>query len=379
MAMLRRMRGERRERGATFVLAIVSLVVMLILGTSFIGRTINALYQAKNTRDDMTALQVAESGVDMVISMLYDNYGNIGDQLATAGQYQRTFTMPRGTCNVLVTSNYGGVADGLLIRSSGTTPNNVSARVRVVAKAITDVGRVFRGAIFSNSPLTLNGAGSVLPDASGSGGDIYANGDITFNGTSFTMEETGHIYTTGTTDWVPDEVPGTNVYQNIAPIPMPVIDLNWYRNHATTVINGNLNITRDVFDLNGITYVTGSVKLAGNYRGRGVIVAQGKIQITGNVIAVTGEAGSDQYALVVMSPRSVTIAGDATVEGLVYAHNVDAQVTLSGNPTIEGAICADVVTTNGSITVRYSDVWGGLPIPGQDKPQYQQVSWQRVS
>ena len=368
----------RDERGGTFVLAIVGLVVMLILGTSFIGRTINALYHAKNARDDMTALGLAESGVDMVVCMLYDDYGGISSQLAGSGQYHHTFSMPRGTSDVQVYTNYAGVPDALLIRSTGTTYNNVDARVRVIAKAMTDVSRVFRGAIFSDSPLTLNGAGSVLPDASGQGGDIYANGDIAFNGTSFTMSDTGHIYTTGTTNWVPPQVPGTNVFQNIAPIPMPVIDLTWYHNHATRVVNGNLTVNGGAFDLDGITYVTGDVKLAGNYRGRGIIVAAGKIRITGNVTAITGESGSDGYALVVMSPRAVSISGNSTVEGLVYAHNVDAEVTLSGNPYIKGAVCADVVTTNGSITVEYSDVWSGLGLPGQDKTQHQQVSWQRV-
>ncbi|UCH33960.1 MAG: pilus assembly PilX N-terminal domain-containing protein [Armatimonadota bacterium] len=368
----------RDERGATFVMAILGLVVMLILGTSFIGRTINALYTAKNARDDMSAVSLAESGVDMVICMLYEDYGSIGSQLQSSGQYQKTFTMPRGTCYVHVSTNYGGVADALRIQATGTTSHNVQAQVQVIAKAMTDVSRVFRGAIFSNSPMTLNGAGSVIPDESGDGGDIYANGDITFDGTSFTMSNTGHIYTTGTTNWVPPQVPGTNVYQNIAPIPMPVIDLNWYQANATTVINGNLSINGGEFDLDGITYVTGDVKLAGSYRGRGIIVAAGKIRVTGNVEAITGEEGSDDFALVLMSPRSVSIVGGATVEGLVYAHNVDADITLSGNPYIKGAICADVVTSNGAITVEYDDVWGDLGLPGEDKPQYQQVSWERV-
>jgi len=368
----------RDERGATFVMAIISLVVMLILGTSFIGRTINALYNAKNTRDDMVALQLAESGVDMIVCMLYEDYGSIGSQLQSAGQYHQVLTMPRGTCDVRVWANYDGIPDALLVRSTGTTNTNVQARVRVVAKAMSDTTRVFRGAIFSDSPMTLNGAGSVLPDASGQGGDIYANGDIGFNGTSFTMSNTGHIYATGTTNWVPPQVPGNNVYQNIAPIPMPVIDLAWYRSHATRIVNGNLNISGGEFDLDGITYVTGDVKLAGNYRGRGVIVAAGKIRVSGNVTAITGEAGSEDYALVLMSPRAVSISGNATVEGLVYAHNVDAEITLSGNPYIKGAIVADVVTTNGAITVEYDDVWGGLPVPGRDKTQYQQVSWQRI-
>jgi Tfp pilus assembly protein PilV len=39
---------------------------------------------------------------------------------------------------------------------------------------------------------------------------------------------------------------------------------------------------------------------------------------------------------------------------------------------------AGVVTTNGSITVEYDDVWGGRQAPGRDKKQYQQVSWQRI-
>ena len=359
-------------------MAIVSLVVMLILGTSFIGRTINALYQAKNARDDTAALNLADAGVDKTICMLYEGYGSIGTQLASTGYYAHTFTLPRGTCAITVTTGYGGLPDALLIRSEGTTSTNVGAQVRVVAKAITDVSRVFRGAIFSDSPMTLNGAGSVLPDASGQGGDIYANGDITFDGTSFTMSETGHIYASGTTNWAPPQVPGTNVYQNIAPIPMPQIDLTWYKANATKVINGNLTISGGEFDLDGITYVTGFVRISGSYRGRGVIVAEGKIQVTGNVTAITGETGSEDYAMVLMSPRSVSISGNSTVEGLIYSHNVDASVTIEGTPFIKGAIVADVVTSNGAITVQYDDVWDGLSLPGKDKPQYQQVSWQRI-
>lgn len=363
-------------------MAIVSLVVMLILGTSFIGRTINALYQAKNARDDTAALSIADAGVDKTICMLYEGYGGIGTALASTGYYTHTFTMPRGSCTITVTTGYGGVANALLIRSVGHTSNDVDAQVRVVAKAITDVSRVFRGAIFSDSPMTLNGAGSVLPDETGTGGDIYANGNISFEGTTFTMGNQGRIYTTGTTNWVPPQVSGTNVFQGISPIPMPQIDLAWYKARAATdgrIINGNLTISGGEFDLSGITYVTGFVRISGNYRGRGVIVAEGRIQITGNVSAITGETGSEDYALVLMSPRSVSISGNSTVEGLIYSHNVDASVTIEGTPTIKGAICADVVTSNGAINVQYDDVWMDLPIPGKDKPQYQQVSWQRTS
>jgi hypothetical protein len=103
-------------------------------------------------------------------------------------------------------------------------------------------------------------------------------------------------------------------------------------------------------------------------------VATGRIRVTGNTLASDPEAD----ALVLMSPRSIHIAGNSKVEGLVYSHNVDAEVTVSGNPTVVGALVADVVTTNGSITVEYSDVWSGLPLPGSGKTQWSQISWQRI-
>ncbi len=75
---------------------------------------------------------------------------------------------------------------------------------------------------------------------------------------------------------------------------------------------------------------------------------------------------------------SVTIAGNCTVDGLIYAHSVldDAETTVSGNVTINGAIISDVVRTNGSITVTYNDVWDALPLPGIGKMQWAQISWE---
>ncbi len=89
-----------------------------------------------------------------------------------------------------------------------------------------------------------------------------------------------------------------------------------------------------------------------NYTNTNVlIVATGNTKITGNVTA--GNPSTDSLALI--AAKSVKI---------------------SGNAEIYGAICADVVTTNGGITVRYRDVWGGLPIPGKGKTQWAQISWE---
>ena len=366
-------RRSRSQGGSAFILAMVALVVLLFLGVSFTAKTINALQAASNQRGYTSALMLAESGVDRAIIELYEDYNGVNATLAGAGQYSETVTLPQGSVTYNVTGNYHSYANTVLVESTGTTNQGKTSKVRVVAEYTPDVSRVFRGAIFSDNPLTLNGAGGVYPDSSGEGGDIYAHGSITFNGTSFTMTDTGYIYSTGTTNWVPSEVPQTHVYQNIAPFPMPVIDLQWYRDHATTTYIGNENFNGGTA-LDGITFVQGDVKMSGSFTGKGVIVATGSISVTGNVTA--GDINND--ALVLLSPQAVKIAGNSRVEGLVYSHNVNASVTLSGNPQIYGAIVADVVTTNGSIEVYYKDVWSGLQLPGTGKTQWAQVSWQQV-
>jgi hypothetical protein len=233
---------------------------------------------------------------------------------------------------------------------------------------------VFEGAIFCDSPLRLNGSGGVYPDSSGKGGDIYSHGDITFNGTSFTMTADGSIYSTGTTNWVPSEVPSTHVHENIAPLTMPVIDLDYYRSIATTIISGNKTFkSSDLTGLSGVIFVDGTVKISGTYTGQALIVATGAISVTGGVTTAHPESN----CLALLSPKSIKIAGNSRVDGLVYAHSVvdDADVTLSGNITVYGAIVSDVVRANGGIEVHYRDVFG-LPVPGTGKTQWAPISWQ---
>jgi len=362
-------------RGSVFILAMVALVVLLILGTSLVQMAVQGLGTASNDRRELEGLSLAESGVDMAITKLYEDYDGINATIDGGGPYTDSFSLAQGNVTYTVIAPYSGIPDTCLITSDATTWTNRHVRVRVVASYQRDVSRVFEGAIFSNSPLVLNGSGAVYPDATATGGDIYANGDITFNGTSFKMSKEGSIYTTGRTNWVPVDVPATHVHQRIAPVAMPVIDPSYYEAIATTVYNGRITFSNsNMQNLSGVIFVKGDVKIAGNYSGQAIIVATGKIQITGSV--TTSNPATDTLALI--SPKAVAVTGNPTVHGLVYAHSVlaDASIDLKGNIEVHGAVVSDVVTTNGSITVTYSDVWKGLPLPGVGKQQWAPVSWE---
>ena len=365
------------RRGSVFLLAMAALITLLLLGTSLIQTSIQGLSFASKDRRHMEAFCLAESGVDMAITKLYEDYDGINAALATSGTYSDSFSLAQGDVSYTVTAPHQGIANSCLIVSDSTTWAGKRVRIRVVASYEVDPSRVFEGAIFCDSPLTLNGAGGVYPDADGTGGDIYTHGDIVFNGTSFGMSEDGSIYTTGTTNWVPGEVPSTHVHENIAPLQMPVIDLDYYRSIATTYYSSGQTFTGDdLTGLSGVIYVKGDVTISGTYTGQAVIVATGKITVTGNGV-IAADSSVDTIAL--LSPKAIKINGGAEVHGLVYAHSVinDAETTLGGNITVYGAIVSDVVRTNGGIEVYYRDVWKGLPLPGVGKTQWAPISWEQ--
>jgi hypothetical protein len=371
------MRGDRKCEGSVFLLAMVALTTLLLLGGSLLQSAIQGLARSSDDQKRRDAFSLAESGVEMAICKLYEDYDNINVTLETSGTYSHSFTLPRGSVSYVVTAPYSGIADSCLIDAVGTTRTNKQARILVIASYMRDVSRLYKGAIFSDSPLVLNGGGAVYPNSEGEGGDIYANGDITFEGTSFDMTGDGSIYTTGTVNWVPPEVPATQVHQNVAPCTMPVIDIDYYESIATAKYVGRTTFNdSNLAGLSGVIFVKGDVSISGNYTGQAVIVATGKIKITGNVVATNPD--SDTLAL--LSPKAITIAGNARVDGLIYAHSVvdDAATTTGGSVEINGAIVADVVRTNGAITITYADVWKGLPLPGNGKTQWAPMSWQEL-
>jgi hypothetical protein len=365
------------RRGSIFLLAMTALITLLILGTSLVQTSIQGLHWASNDRRYMEAFCLAESGVDMAICKLYEDYDYINATLETSGTYTDSFTLTQGSVSYTVTAPYAGIAESCLIVSDATTWTGRQARIRVVAAYQSDTSRVFEGAIFCDSPLTLNGSGGIYPDADGEGGDIYANGDINFNGTSYEMTVDGSLYSTGTTNWVPPEVPVTNVHEGVAPLVMPVIDTDYYRSIADTYLTGNQTFNDgNMVGLSGVIFVKGNVNISGNYTGTAVIVATGTINVTGNVVTENPEVDT----LALLSPKAIKISGNSTIHGLIYAHSVvdNSDTTLGGNTTIYGAIVSDVVRTNGGIEVHYRDVWKDMVLPGVGKTQWSPISWQQL-
>ena len=119
-----------KTHGSVFLLAMVALVTLLLLGTSLMQTSIQGLSWASNDRRQMEAFCLAESGVDMAITKLYEDYDNINDTLSTSGTYSDAFTLTQGSVSYSVSAPYSGVSDSCLIVSDATTWTGKQVRIR---------------------------------------------------------------------------------------------------------------------------------------------------------------------------------------------------------------------------------------------------------
>lgn len=173
-------------------------------------------------------------------------------------------------------------------------------------------------------------------------GNVSAGGEVTHGGNNYIEGE---------------------IFENQPQLPLPEIDLNYYRSIATQYYPGNKTFAGNI-TLNGVIFVEGQVSISGNISGQGIIVSATGIKVTGDVVY---QAGEDFVAFI--TPGTIKVAGNVRVDGLLYSHNVElpTEVDLLGNVTINGAVIGDQIITKGNVQVTYDprikEV--NLPLPGE--------------
>ncbi len=153
------------------------------------------------------------------------------------------------------------------------------------------------------------------------------------------------------------------IFENQPQLPLPEIDLNYYRSIASQYYPGDKTFAGNI-TLNGVIFVEGQVNISGNISGQGMIVSATGIKVTGNV---RYQAGDDFIAFITVG--TIKVAGNVTVNGLLYSHNVElpTEVDLLGNVTINGAVISDQIVTKGNVQVTYDPRIReiNIPLPGE--------------
>jgi len=240
--------------------------------------------------------------------------------------------------------------------------------------------------MFSDHNFTISGNPSVLSHNELGGAGIYANGNINFNGASSVIH--GPISATGTISGTTTQVPAdAGRYQHVDRVPMPEVNVAWYRSHADLVYVGNKVKFNSGHDASIGTYadpkiifVDGSAEISGQFKGVGTMFATRGIKVTGNCTYADPDSS---WAFV--TTGAFTVAGTAQIHGLVYAHNATgtAEFIGHGTPNIFGGVVADLITLTGSYTTEWDGQAAKIEaLPGTTYPSgppvIETVLWERI-
>jgi hypothetical protein len=397
----------RNDSGVSFVYAIVALGAMLILGLTFLQVGLNSAKWAYGHYRDQQAFALAESAIDHAIWMMQasvEGDGGINTALdvsmteAAAGIQQtftsETWTLPTGAYRFVAKAPYKGIYGTAEVRGTGIDQNGHIAEVcTVLTPTYPDPGgsdRVppacFQHAMFSDHNLLVNGSPQILGHPEVGGAGLYANGNITFTGTSSVIY--GPISATGTITGTTTQVPATaGRYENAPRESMPTIDLAYFKSIADVMYTGDpvkftsgYDASAGTYDDPVIIFVDGTAQVAGNFTGVGVIVATDGIDVTGSV---TYGAPGSSWAFV--TAGNFTTKGATQIHGLIYCHNATGTADFigTGTPNIYGGVIADVITINGN----YITEWDADPLqiaelPGMARLYYPPVVdtlyWERM-
>ena len=342
----------------------IFLVVLLIVGASLVATGSQELQTASRVRKESRALNLAEAGVDYAAWKLYYNPNQALPVTWTRSDLGTgTFSV---TASRYVDGSGNSVANTVVLQSTGTSQGWPS-QVKVVGKFLVNPGEnnpIFDHALFSNADLTMGGTADVT-------GSVACNGNLTLQGTP---SVTGDARAAGKITVKGGNITGTKTA--FAPkVPMPTIDLAYYRSIATTVVGSGYNFSGTTA-LNGVTYVNGDCSVNSTFSGTGIIVCSGKVSVNGSARVESLENDS----LAIVSAGGVRVNGNCRIEGFIYTHNLDVPAGFTGNGTADilGGVIADVITSSGTLYVEYKKPTQSLPGATSAPAQFAAISWRRV-
>jgi len=354
--------------GVLFFLLIIS-VLLVGTGTLTVGH--QSLADADSKYSD--ALNLAEAGVNYEFRKLTQNPAN-------ADQYPgTTYTFGNGSFKVYCANKDGttpwDTSSGSLYVTCAGTVDTESRTVKVSVKGFDPPGKF---AIYTMDSISI-WRGSALSIA----GDVGSNGQLDFTASP---QITGSVYFNGpNAGWYGTPPTGYNVstasnslsWKTVSEVANSTVT-GGLTTLATTNNNANANppivgnaITTDVTLTAGNYYIT-SMNLTGNDQihfdnSKGPVNiwlgpegGSGTANFRGGTAAVP-IASNSAYAnhIYVATQSGLNLAGNQTIDALIYAYNKDAQgneygyVQNSGNPTLNGQIIANKVDINGNITINY--------------------------
>jgi len=411
------MRPRNAQRGIVFITAMVALVVMFLVGVTFLQMSTYRVKEAQRGLDALNALAMADAGLNYMIwnqkrpeqslakianaSILPDatSPSSLNASASSPALRQSTpnelpdnsqfaawlmqYTLPTSTTNTL---------DGYQVIAKGSY-RGYTRTVRGILRAPQpppDTGPpinpppppVLDYALFSGTGLTISGNSTIR-------GDVGCNADLTVDSGSARVignaSAGGRITTKKSTN-----ISGERLESQPQVILSDIIQLaNLYAYAAANgneIYNGSMSFSSNTLVSNRVIYVKGDVTINSNTEFSGIvtIVAEGNVKINGNVSSV-GPADSSNLFIITPSTVTLKINGNADINATIIAPGVNAVFDASGSAVILGAVIANSVSSTGAfdITYRKPNVSAVIVPPppvntGDDALAWSVAAWQEL-
>jgi choice-of-anchor A domain-containing protein len=362
--------SKANERGAMFIVAIVTLTVLLLLGASLIERSQNAVYRSAVQARSVQSFHYAEAGINKAIWALNQPNG----WLTYAGE-QRT-SLEGGFFDVTITptpSGRGVFTDRVRLLATGYTPGPNGKR-RLPKKILAIVHkdpRYFTYAVFGRDKVTIgNGTVTVMSDSYTTdngqygGSNVAESGDIGTNSTGANAVEIlpqGEVH--GSVTVGPTATPQTcvnsrgtitgtvsaseaaTILPSITLMPPGMVDLGdvWLEGTQQLTLNEGTYHMSDL-DMFGSAQIicNGKVQI---YLDQTTDVGNPDVRIGGNGIVNTSMLPSNLVIYCKNDVTSIDISGNAAFYGAIYAPQ--AAIRLNSGQ-VYGALVGRTVTMNGA-------------------------------
>lgn len=243
---------------------------------------------------------------------------------------------------------------------SASADNGITTRNSVVKMTLFPAAAAFDHAIYSLSSLEIGGNTDIE-------GNVFANGDINFNGVSAEID--GDAYASGDVDTSSGNVTGDSV-STVGSGSQLIIDPTVYI--ATSTLDGTYFANETLAEnyLNGETRVDEIIYVAGvgndthitsnNTYLYGALIVEGDLTLK-NAEIHRGSTYPYDDPLVIYVGGDLHLTGNAEIEGIVY---VKGGTSFSGGSnTIRGSLISlntvDTLSVTGNVTIEYDPTLAG--------------------
>ncbi|MCE5199397.1 MAG: hypothetical protein ABFD54_04775 [Armatimonadota bacterium] len=314
----------RNQRGAAYILALVTLLAGSVLALAML-RSSSAYFFAETSRSEkQAAINIAEAGIEYA----YWNIHYYGKKLP----FSDDLTLTSGRFHVEAVDDGNRERSAMLVTSTGYYKDHAHTIKRVMLGPLP-----YHYALAENSNLAEP---SPIVDV-GSAGGIRVNGSVSIPSNANDIDS--GCWATTTISAFGSVWPR---YPNSPPLAFPDIDYTYYNSVAIKTYYWDTTFYSWSYpSQDGVIIVNGNASVGGYYSGVHTIVATGNIYIRSSLLP----SSSNDHLALITSQQIIGDYSSTTVDAILYSHNSakTAKIVFHSTTDMYGTLASDNIDLSG--------------------------------